>query len=118
MRNGEPVQRFDSQQKAPLEIIDASTWSGEQLDKQLQEEGDRPFDLEQGPILRIKLYRRTAQDYVLALTVHHIAVDFWSLDILINELSTLYAANVGGSPIDAVHVPLSQRGPQYMDHKY
>ena len=118
MRNGVPIQRFHSQQQIPVEIIDASPWSWEQLNQQLQVEGDRPFDLEQGPILRIKLYRRTAQDYMLALTVHHIAVDFLSLDILINELSTLYATNVGVSPSagDTVYVPLPQGGPQYADY--
>ena len=118
MHNGEPVQRFHSQQQIPVEIIDASTWSWEWLNQQLQKEGDRPFDLEQGPILRIKLYRRTPQDYMLALTVHHVAVDFWSLDILINELSTLYAANMGVSPSagDAVYVPFSQSGPQYAEY--
>jgi amino acid adenylation domain-containing protein len=118
MRNGVPIQRFHSQQQIPVEIIDASPWSWEQLNQQLQVEGDHPFDLEQGPILRIKLYRRTAQDYMLALTVHHIAVDFLSLDILINELSTLYSANVGvsASAGDAVYVPLSQGGPQYADY--
>src|SRR5579859_2525455 len=79
LRNGEPMQRFHAQQGVHLEEIDASTWSWEQLNRQLSEEGDRPFDLERGPVLRVKLFRRAPQDYLLALTVHHIAVDFWSI---------------------------------------
>src|SRR5215471_5478920 len=79
MRNGETMQRFQSHQQIPIETVDASTWSSQQQDQQLQEEGDRPFDLEQGPVLRIRLYKRSAQEYMLALTIHHIAIDFWSL---------------------------------------
>jgi amino acid adenylation domain-containing protein len=98
MGDGEPVQRFHPDHKLRLEVIDASSWSREQLNQRLLEEGDHPFDLERGPVLRIKVFQRTAQDDILSLTVHHIAVDFWSLDMLINELCLLYAAERGGLP--------------------
>src|SRR2546421_11879584 len=110
MRDGAPVQRFHVDQKLHVEVIDASSWSWEQLHQQLLEEGDRPFDLELGPILRIKLFLRTPQDYILSLTVHHIAVDFWSLDMLIDELCLLYAAERVG-----VQAPLPAHVPQYTD---
>src|SRR5256884_2065704 len=110
MRDGAPVQRFHVDQKLHVEVIDASSWSWEQLHQQLLEEGDRPFDLELGPIRRIKLFMRTPQDYILSLTVHHIAVDFWSLDMLIDELCLLYAAERVG-----VLAPLPAHVPQYTD---
>ncbi len=53
---------------------------------------------------------RTPQDYILSLTVHHIAVDFWSLDMLIDELCLLYAAERVG-----VLAPLPAHVPQYTD---
>src|SRR6266699_2051548 len=96
MRDGEPVQRVHPDYKLRVEVIDASSWSREQLNQQLLEEGDRPFDLERGPVLRIKVFRQAAQDDLLSLTVHHIAVDFWSLDMLIDELCLLYAAERTG----------------------
>src|SRR6266568_3002983 len=109
LRDGEPVQRFHPDHKLHVEVIDASSWSQEQLQQQLLEEGDRPFDLEQGPVLRIKVFRQAAQDDLLSLTVHHIVVDFWSLDMLINELCLLYAAERGGPPAPlpapVVHYP-------------
>src|SRR6266516_1999844 len=67
MHNGEPVQTFHPQQATSLELIDASSWSWEQLNQRLQEEADRPFDLERGPILRIILFSRAEQDYLLSL---------------------------------------------------
>ena len=110
MRDGAPVQRFHVDQKLHVEVIDASSWSWEQLHQQLLEEGDRPFDLELGPILRTKLFMRAPQDYILSLTVHHIAVDFWSLDMLIDELCLLYAAERVG-----IQAPLPAHVPQYTD---
>jgi amino acid adenylation domain-containing protein len=98
MQDGEPVQHFHPDHKLHVEVIDASSWSREQLNQRLLEEGDHPFDLERGPVLRIKVFQRTAQNDLLSLTVHHIAVDFWSLDMLINELCLLYAAERGGLP--------------------
>ncbi len=109
MRDGEAVQRFHPDHKLHVEVIDVSSWSREQLNQRLLEEGDRPFDLERGPVLRIKVFRQAAQDDLLSLTVHHIVVDFWSLDMLINELCLLYAAERGGPPAPlpapVVHYP-------------
>ena len=110
MRDGEPVQRIHPDHQLRVEVIDASFWSREQLNQQLLEEGDRPFDLERGPVLRIKVFRQAAQDDILSLTFHHIAVDFWSLDILIDELCLLYATERAG-----VQAPLPPQVPQYTD---
>src|SRR5438105_1118387 len=51
MRDGAPVQRLHLDQELHVEVIDASSWNWEQLQRQLLEEGDRPFDLELGPVL-------------------------------------------------------------------
>jgi len=116
MRNGEPVQHFHPGQKVPVELIDASTWSRERLEQKLQEEGDRPFDLEHGPVLRFKLFALADQDYMLVMTAHHIAVDFWSLDLLVTEICVLYAKEVGAPLTGAMQAMLSQRVPQYTDY--
>ncbi len=60
MQDGEPMQRFHPDHKLHVEVIDASSWSREQLNQRLLEEGDHPFDLERGPVLRIKVFQRTA----------------------------------------------------------
>src|SRR6185436_2833766 len=68
----------------------------------LNQEAYRPFNLEQGPPVRVCLFRRApgprgeagagAQDHILLLTIHHIVTDFWSLTLLVNELGRLYQA--------------------------
>ncbi|WP_155247168.1 condensation domain-containing protein, partial [Salinispora arenicola] len=37
----------------------------------------QPFDLEEGPIIRARLFRLTDTDHVLLVVVHHIATDGW-----------------------------------------
>ena len=92
MHDGEPMHRLQKNLTLSLEVRDASNWSQDNLTQQLYEESNRPIDLEQGPIMRIQLYKCSAEDYVLSFIAHHIAVDFWALDILVDELYILYVA--------------------------
>ncbi|HET9226343.1 MAG TPA: amino acid adenylation domain-containing protein, partial [Thermoanaerobaculia bacterium] len=49
-------------------------------------EARRPFDLEEGPLLRTTLLRLSEQDYRLFLNMHHAVSDGWSMGILLKEL--------------------------------
>jgi amino acid adenylation domain-containing protein len=59
-----------------------------------------PFDLERGPLLRVRLWRRGTGEHVLLLALHHIVADFWSLGLAWRELERLYAQEAGGAPAD------------------
>jgi amino acid adenylation domain-containing protein len=96
MKGKEPIQRLHSNQTLQIEVIDTSTWSWEYLRQRLDDEGNRPFNLEQGPLLRVNLYVRSAQYSILSLTVHHIIADLWSLNVLIDELRVLYSKEKAG----------------------
>ncbi|OXR28395.1 non-ribosomal peptide synthetase [Pseudomonas umsongensis] len=54
----------------------------------------RPFDLRHGPLWRCLLLHVSAEDHVLVLTVHHIAADGWSMQVMVDEFSALYQAAV------------------------
>src|ERR1700720_2925883 len=73
---GNPVQQVHEHQTVHFEEIDASSWSGDELQTRLVEETQRPFDLERGPVLRVGLFTRSAQEHILWLVIHHIVVDF------------------------------------------
>jgi hypothetical protein len=47
-------------------------------------------------VLRVNLFTCSAQEHVLLLVVHHIAIDFWSLAVLLTELGVLYPAEKAG----------------------
>jgi natural product biosynthesis luciferase-like monooxygenase protein len=97
VRQGRPVQRIEPHQPVDFQDIDASSWSSEQLMERLGQEAHRPFDLEAGPLLRVQLWRRSRQEQVLLLTLHHLVTDFWSLEVLVDELGHLYAAACAGT---------------------
>lgn len=103
MQGGEPVQHFHPDQEIPFTEVAASNIGLDELKQQLYVESNSPIDLEKGPVLRIRLYQRSGEEYVLALIAHHIAVDFWAMDILVDELYVLYIAEKAGiaSPLPA-----------------
>ncbi|GAB1510974.1 amino acid adenylation domain-containing protein [Actinophytocola sp. KF-1] len=62
----------------------------DELSARLAAERARPVDLTTEPPMRARLFRIDPMDHVLAVTVHHIATDARSMDILITELGDLY----------------------------
>ncbi|WAT31391.1 non-ribosomal peptide synthetase [Pseudomonas sp. GXZC] len=52
-----------------------------------------PFDLENGPLLRVQLLTLDTQEHVLLLTLHHIVSDGWSMNVLIDEFIRCYDAH-------------------------
>jgi amino acid adenylation domain-containing protein len=49
-----------------------------------------PFDLTSPPLLRVALGQISPDDHILALDAHHIALDGFSLNILLKEFALLY----------------------------
>ena len=66
----------------------------QQVHELAQQQALQPFDLTQGPLLRITLLKLKADEHVLLLTLHHIVSDGWSMNVLIEEFSQLYAAHL------------------------
>ncbi|MBV9772574.1 MAG: amino acid adenylation domain-containing protein, partial [Gemmatimonadetes bacterium] len=74
-----------------LDLHDAPDPAAE-AERLAAEEALRPFDLAQGPLLRATLLRLGEEDHVLLVTMHHIVSDGWSMEVLVREVSTSYAA--------------------------
>ena len=103
--HGEPVQRVHEHMEVSFQVEDASTWSEEYLNARLAEEVYRPFDLERGPLMRVKLFTRSPQDHILVLGMHHIVTDLWSLAVFLHELGVLYTAEKTGVPASLKPLP-------------
>jgi amino acid adenylation domain-containing protein/non-ribosomal peptide synthase protein (TIGR01720 family) len=67
----------------------------------------RPFDLRNGPLWRCLLLHVSAEDHVLVLTVHHIAADGWSMQVMVDEFSELYQAAVEGRAANLSALPVA-----------
>ena len=112
LHNNEPVQHVHSTMPVALSVEDASAWSAAARDAEMLAEAQRPFDLERGPLMRARLFTSAADKHLL-LVFHHIAVDLWSIVLLLYELRVLYpAARHGGSAL------LPPPPIQYTDYVY
>jgi amino acid adenylation domain-containing protein/non-ribosomal peptide synthase protein (TIGR01720 family) len=112
---GEPRQVVDEEVRLDLQIMDLSGTSQNERETEAKhlarEEARRPFDLEHGPLFRVKLLKLGERDHVLLVTMHHIVSDGWSTDILVREFAMLYGALSSGAPS-----PLPELSVQYADY--
>lgn len=74
-------------------------------------ESRRPFDLRQARPLRARLLRLGADDFHLLLTLHHVASDGRSVEVLVREMGVLYTAALEGRPSPLAELPV-----QYADY--
>ncbi|MEO7532773.1 MAG: amino acid adenylation domain-containing protein, partial [Ferruginibacter sp.] len=58
----------------------------------------QPFDLSKDYMLRGNLVKLAPEDYILVVTMHHIASDGWSLSVIVKEVIELYGSYVEGRP--------------------
>lgn len=94
---GGAVQRVQQQVGDFFKLVDATNWSEAALDDYLAKEANSPFDLEQGPLLRVTLFKRASQEHLLLFVAHHIILDFWSFVVIAHELGLAYAAERAGT---------------------
>jgi hypothetical protein len=68
---------------------------------------ERPFDLMRGPLCRWTLVRVAHEDHLLVSTLHHLAVDGWSVRILIRDVIAFYNAAIAGRKHHPAGQPMS-----------
>ena len=56
-----------------------------------------PWDLARGPLLRAALVSFAPNEHALALALHHIVADGWSMGVLLREIGVLYAQGAAGA---------------------
>ncbi|WP_233583204.1 non-ribosomal peptide synthetase [Corallococcus sp. CA053C] len=119
---GQPVQHLHAEATVPLERVDLTELEDpaqrqQEAERRATAESQRPFDLEQGPVIRALLLKLGAEEHVLVLHLHHIVSDGWSLGVLVRELTALYEALREGRmptlpelPVQYADFALWQRG--------
>uniref|UniRef100_UPI0035A65647 non-ribosomal peptide synthetase n=1 Tax=Pseudomonas putida TaxID=303 RepID=UPI0035A65647 len=74
-------------------------------------QAQQPFDLANGPLLRVGLLRLAHDEHVLAVTLHHIVSDGWSMPVMVEELVRLYEGYCLGKEVLLPTLPI-----QYADY--
>jgi hypothetical protein len=109
----DPTQTVD--EFAPMHITvsdlrnaDHSSREAE-LQRRVQEEIRRPFDLARDLMIRVRAFQMDEDDWGLTFVLHHIASDFWSWRVLCRELSALYQRTLSGGQNRVEHLPIQYR---------
>lgn len=68
----------------------------EAIEELMKETYRQPFELTQGPLHRVDMLRRAANDHVLAFSIHHSIADGWSLGVFVQDLCTAYVMGLSG----------------------
>jgi thioesterase domain-containing protein len=81
-----------------IEVSDVGSADADALRRLIAEElQESPIDLERPSLARLVLVR-VGDRHELVLTVHHVMLDGWGVQLLVTELSAAYVAAVAGDP--------------------
>ena len=75
------------------------TYDLEEIQRIIREDAVKPFDLGIGPLFRISIVEISKEDIFVALTMHHIITDKWSMQIFRNEWAANYESKLNNRTI-------------------
>lgn len=96
VKDGIPKQRMAAYREPGRLMRFRDIDEGEDQDKALMgiltEEVKRQFKLDEEPLVRITLAKADDNQYLFLLVISHMIADWWSMDIIINDLKEYYRA--------------------------
>lgn len=113
--DGTPIQSIADAHDVEIESIDLAHLPERQVEREAmllaEKEAKRPFDLSNGPLLRVALVRCSDERHWLMTNMHHIVCDNWSSAVFNREMAELYSAYSQGRPASLPPLPI-----QYADY--
>lgn len=104
----ELVIRRESEVQTAVEITDGTDWSEAQRENWINQLGETLFDVSHDTLLRVRLLKETAEDWLLTLEAHHLIADGLSINILVNELAAIYSGIESQLPSPASYLDYLQ----------
>jgi amino acid adenylation domain-containing protein len=105
----QPVQTLAGWARIPLEEVDLTSAPADRREEEAGRSckafAERPFDLENGPLVRAQLITLATCEHVVQVALHGLLADEASLEILWRDLGSLYRAERGED--DASIAPLA-----------
>ncbi|MEQ1803732.1 MAG: condensation domain-containing protein, partial [Gammaproteobacteria bacterium] len=120
---GTPTQKLLASLDIPVSIVDA----GEATDEaelgsiarsMLSEAARETFDLNTGPLCRLTLLKAGPERWFALFVVHHIVFDGWSIRVLLEDWSELYAALAEKREPDLPELTVQQADHAAWQHHY
>ncbi|PXX56266.1 amino acid adenylation domain-containing protein [Nocardia tenerifensis] len=110
--DGEPFQRIIPAAETPA-AVSFTRCAPEEADAVVVRACAHLFDLAIDPPLYVHVVQSVAGESLVVLVIHHSAGDGWSMDPLSADLSSAYAARLGGAAPDWAPLPV-----QYVDYTF
>lgn len=114
---GQPFQIISSESQLNIHKLDLRKLSKEKRDAEARHtikiDAKKPFDLSQGPLMRVTLLQLDEEEHIVVFTTHHIISDGWSIGVLIKAVADLYSAYSTGKDERLPDLPI-----QYADYAY
>jgi len=112
---GSPIIKISENLQVKLELIDLSNESSEKkknkVENILRKVFFEPFNLNRLPLFRLKVIKIEDYEYILALSVHHIISDGWSVGVITKEISEFYKYYIENQTLQ-----LKELRVQYIDY--
>jgi amino acid adenylation domain-containing protein/thioester reductase-like protein len=99
---GVPYQIVQPTQPLAIQQEDISAFEPQEIRQYLRKKTKEPFSLERGPLMRIYILKRSAEEYMILITVHHIIFDGSSSLLFITNLLDVYKDLIQGKKPSAV----------------
>ncbi|MGC4068677.1 MAG: amino acid adenylation domain-containing protein [Polyangiaceae bacterium] len=97
LRDNQPVQSISPTVREDFEFIDVQGLSQDSVNSLIVEMARKNFNLENDPLLRLRLLKCGAESYILAVTVHHIVSDAISNYLTLGDVFQAYRSIKSGS---------------------
>jgi hypothetical protein len=114
VREGQPIQIVRPAAVVQLPLVDLIPITQQekeiQAGKLIEAESNRAFDLSSEAALRVSVLRLNPDEHIILFTMHHIASDGWSMNVLVGEVGALYEAFSKGRVSPLQELPI-----QYAD---
>ena len=111
IRHGVPTQVVSAEVSVPVQTLNLSGADGKEIRSKVAELAGRPFDLTKGPLFRVHLLQRGADEHLLLFLTHHIVSDAWSSSIMFRDFASTYDALEAGDTPKLVELSV-----QYADY--
>lgn len=96
----QPIQFLDDSATYQLEVLNWSSLSDaecrQRCDELVTTLATTPFDLTEGPLVRLRLIQTAPESTTLFVSAHHIICDGWSWNLMLRELGDTYSALLAG----------------------
>lgn len=100
LSDGSPRRRNASADLLQIERHDAAGGELSALRSQMEEAYRQPFRLESELPIRVAVWSRAPDDHLLLVTAHHISIDVWSFELLLEELQKDFITLLAGGVPD------------------